>query len=404
MVVAAGLAPSPSQRDDLLSNRLVLATAAPAPPHIDPAVSAQLANVLGDGRLAIADPQSVPLGIYGRAALTALGLWPVVAGRLAPARNARQALAFVEQEAAPVGLLYLSDVVTSPRARVLAVLPETTHPPIRYPLLRLTDKPATRAAEAFCAGRPRPPCSRVTAFDGRRDVYPQRGRDRRPVVELEGRVLGGGRQSLAGLRGRSSPRPPPFYRSWSDQRHRSSTAGSPAGGGRLWIVGAVGPPRAAGRALVRTIRRFPRLYLAGGGNRRGGNGLSLTVRAIRLSIEAIDPGLEAAARTLGASFWRVQLTIVLPLALPGVLTGVVLGFARCLGEFGATITFAANIPGQTQTLPLALFSLTEAPGNDMAAARLAVIGVALAMIALLTSEVMARRIGRRLGRQTRYSP
>ena len=92
----------------------MLATAAAAPPRIDPAVSAQLANVLGDGRLAIADPQSVPLGIYGRAALTALGLWPVVAGRLAPARNARQALAFVEQEAAPVGLLYLSDVVTSP--------------------------------------------------------------------------------------------------------------------------------------------------------------------------------------------------------------------------------------------------------------------------------------------------
>ena len=152
VVVAAGLAPSPSQRDDLLSNRLVLATAAAAPPRIDPAVSAQLANVLGDGRLAIADPQSVPLGIYGRAALTALGLWPVVAGRLAPARNARQALAFVEQDAAPVGLLYLSDVVTSPRARVLAVLPETTHPPIRYPLLRLTDKPATRAAEAFLRG------------------------------------------------------------------------------------------------------------------------------------------------------------------------------------------------------------------------------------------------------------
>ena len=92
------------------------------------------------------------------------------------------------------------------------------------------------------------------------------------------------------------------------------------------------------------------------------------------------------------------------LALPGVLTGVVLGFARCLGEFGATITFAANIPGQTQTLPLALFSLTEAPGNEMAAARLAVIGVALAMVALLASEVMARRVARRLGRQARYSP
>ena len=151
-MVAAGLAPSPSRRDDLLSNRLVLATAAATPPRIDPAISAQLANVLGDGRLAIADPQSVPLGIYGRAALTALGLWPRVAERLAPARNARQALAFVEQGAAPLGLLYLSDVATSRRARVLATLPETTHPPIRYPLLRLNDRSATLAAEAFLRG------------------------------------------------------------------------------------------------------------------------------------------------------------------------------------------------------------------------------------------------------------
>ena len=121
-------------------------------PRIDLAAPEELAALLGDGRLAIADPQTVPLGIYGRAALTALGLWPRVAERLAPARNARQALAFVEQGAAPVGLLYLSDVATSRRARVLATLAETTHPPIRYPLLRLNDRSATLAAEAFLRG------------------------------------------------------------------------------------------------------------------------------------------------------------------------------------------------------------------------------------------------------------
>ena len=130
----------------------------------------------------------------------------------------------------------------------------------------------------------------------------------------------------------------------------------------------------------------------------------LMVRAIRMSIEAIEPGLEAAARTLGASAWRIYLTVILPLSLPGILTGTVLGFARSLGEFGATITFAANIPGQTQTLPLALFSVAESPGNEVAAARLAIIGVVLALAALLASEVLARRLARRLGRQERYSP
>ncbi|MGB1005586.1 MAG: molybdate ABC transporter substrate-binding protein [Thalassobaculaceae bacterium] len=156
VVVDAGLAPPVDAATVLLTNRLVLATTAATPPVIDLAVpgelAAELAAVLGDGRLAIADPQTVPLGIYGRAALTALGVWSLVAERLAPARNARQALAFVEQGAAPLGLLYLSDVATSRRARVLATLPETTHPPIRYPLLRLTDTPATRAAEAFLRG------------------------------------------------------------------------------------------------------------------------------------------------------------------------------------------------------------------------------------------------------------
>lgn len=122
----------------------------------------------------------------------------------------------------------------------------------------------------------------------------------------------------------------------------------------------------------------------------------LLVRAVRLSFEAVDPKLEAAASTLGASRWRVLATITLPLALPGVITGTLLAFARALSEFGATMTFAANIPGETRTLPLALYSLIQTPGQEAAAARLCVLSIAIAMLALLASEWLARRARRRL--------
>lgn len=117
----------------------------------------------------------------------------------------------------------------------------------------------------------------------------------------------------------------------------------------------------------------------------------LYVRAVRQAAEAADLRLESAARTLGASEGRVFLTITLPLMAPGILTGATLAFARALGEFGATITFAANIPGATQTLPLALFAVTQSPGGDEAAARLCLISVALAFAALGASEWMSQR-------------
>lgn len=122
--------------------------------------------------------------------------------------------------------------------------------------------------------------------------------------------------------------------------------------------------------------------------------LPMMVRAMRLSIEAVDQRLEAAAMTLGASRWRVFRTITLPLALPGVIAGAVLGFARSLGEFGATITFVSNIPGETQTLPLAIYSALQAPGGESAVTRLAVISVLLSLTALVISEGLARRMGR----------
>ncbi|MEO7728577.1 MAG: molybdate ABC transporter permease subunit [Burkholderiales bacterium] len=124
-------------------------------------------------------------------------------------------------------------------------------------------------------------------------------------------------------------------------------------------------------------------------------GFPLMVRAIRLSLESIDTGLEAAARTLGARRWRVFLTITLPLAMPGILTGTLLSFARSLGEFGATITFVSNIPGETRTLPLAIYTLTQVPGGDAAALRLSIIAIVLSIIALMLSEWFVQRAQRR---------
>lgn len=125
----------------------------------------------------------------------------------------------------------------------------------------------------------------------------------------------------------------------------------------------------------------------------------LMVRAMRLSLEAVDRRLEAAARTLGAGPLGVFLTVTLPLMAPGILAGAILAFARSLGEFGATITFVSNIPGETRTLPLALFSEVQRPGGEAAALRLAFISVALAFAALAASELLARRLRRRIGAQ-----
>jgi molybdate transport system permease protein len=122
----------------------------------------------------------------------------------------------------------------------------------------------------------------------------------------------------------------------------------------------------------------------------------LLVRPIRLSIETIDKRLEQAAGTLGAAPWRVFTTVTLPLALPGVLAGMVLGFAKAIGEFGATITFVSNIPGETQTISSAIYSLIQTPDGDAAALRLVIVSIVIAMGALIASEFFARRATKRL--------
>jgi len=125
-------------------------------------------------------------------------------------------------------------------------------------------------------------------------------------------------------------------------------------------------------------------------------GFPLLVRAIRLSMEAVDPKLEQAGLTLGAHPALVFLTVTLPLSLPGILAGIVLSFARAFGEFGATITFVSNIPGETQTLPTAIYTFTQVPGGDAQALRLTLISIGIAAVALIASELLARRMAKQV--------
>jgi molybdate transport system permease protein len=120
------------------------------------------------------------------------------------------------------------------------------------------------------------------------------------------------------------------------------------------------------------------------------------VRSIRLSIEAVDRKLEEAAGTLGASPFWVFMTITLPLTLPGIIAGMILSFAKAMGEFGATITFVSNIPGETQTLSAAIYSFTQVPGGDAGALRLTLVAIVISMAALLASELLSRIVGRRI--------
>jgi molybdate transport system permease protein len=150
----------------------------------------------------------------------------------------------------------------------------------------------------------------------------------------------------------------------------------PAGAALESCCGIVFSFRWTGAALAAAVMAFP-----------------LMVRAIRLSMEAVDRGLEQAAGTLGANRGWVFLTVTLPLALPGILAGMVLSFAKALGEFGATITFVSAIPGETQTLPAAIYAYTQVPGGESGALRLSLVAVAIALVAVVVSEVLTRRAG-----------
>ena len=321
------------------------------------------------------------------------------------AENVRAALTLVARGEAALGIVYSTDAKVEPGVKIVGTFPADSHPPIIYPVAATTTaKAGSRRLSrlpALVGGQghlreirlhvPDPPdlliaaCSKSRRRNGRRSSFrcgsPRwrrwwRRRSASRVAWLLARRDFWGKSVLDALIHLPLVLPPVVtgYLLLLTFGRRGLVG--------AWLadhLGIVFAFRWTGAALACGVMSFP-----------------LLVRPIRLSIEAVDRRLEQAAGTLGAAPWRVFATVTLPLALPGVLAGMVLGFAKAIGEFGATITFVSNIPGETQTISSAIYSLIQTPDGDTAALRLVVVSIVIALAALIASEWFARRATRRL--------
>jgi molybdate transport system permease protein len=401
-----GLIVSESRRD-LLGNRLVLIAPAGKAPRVRMERSFNLAGAL-KGRLAIGDPEVVPAGRYAREALAALhwedGL------RLLPCMDVRAVLAAVERGEVAAGIVFASDTAMTDKVKVIGEFPEHTHRPIRFPaaLGRHAAPEAARLLEYLSGPEAR-------------DIYIRYG-----FTQLNQREQGPIKRSATQETETGSPHGI-GAKEWAALRLSAIVA--------LWCALAVAVPgtlcawllarrQFAGKSLLDILLHLPLvlppvavgyllLSLFGSHGPFGWLNIVFTwkaavlasavvafplmLRSARTSIELVDRRLEEAARALGATPLRTVLTVTLPLALPGIFAGMVLAFARSLGEFGATIIVAGNILGETQTLPLALFSLLQQSDEEGGARRLVVISILLSYGALALSEVVARRLRRMVG-------
>jgi molybdate transport system permease protein len=367
-------------------------------------------------RLALGDPEHVPAGIYAREALTRRQLWQPLQGRIVAADNVRTALAFVARGEADAGIVYETDAAAEPAVSIAARIEPALHAPIRYPLLLLRQTQShQRARELY----------RYLQSDEAAAQFRTRGFTvlREPVAQ--GEPIAVGRPLEPATLGLSTLE-------WTALRLS------------LWVAAcsvAISLPlglalgywlarrRFRGKALVETIVNlslvlppvvtgylllvvFGRRGLVGSWLERWLGlrvaftwkaaalasavvSFPLMVRAIRLAFQGVDTRLEQAARTLGAGPWNTFWTVSVPLARNGILAGCVLAFARSLGEFGATIMFAGNIEGQTQTIPVAIYTLINQPGGVERSWRLVAVSIVIAALALGLSEALERRGGPR---------
>jgi molybdate transport system permease protein len=391
-------------RLDLLGNELVLIAAKDGPKSVKMEKGFDLAASF-EGRLAVGDPASVPVGMYAQQAMENLGWWAALKGRLAPTADVRSGLRLVEVGEARVGIVYATDAATSKKVTVIGVFPADTHKPILYPVALTAG--ASPAAERFLRALQGEPAKQVflrygfifvpkTAATGPATSSAQT-QDIGPAVMLSLKVA---------LWCVAAVTVPGIALGWLLARR--NFAGKSVLNA-LVHAPLVLPPVVIGYVALLTLGRYGPvgrwldamdIHLAftwqGAVVVAAVMAMPLMVRAVRLAIELADVRLEQAAATLGASPLRVFATITLPLALPGVVSGLVLAFARALGEFGATITFVGNIEGQTRTLPLAIYSLTSCPGGESSAMTLVLASLGLSLGALLVSEALASRLRARL--------
>ena len=298
--------------------------------------------------IALGDPNSVPAGDYGKQVLTSLGLWDAVQSRLVLAKDVRQVLSYVETGNADAGIVYATDARESSKVRVTATAPPGSHTPVVYPVAVLDREPA-RSRGAVVR---RVPCRRGSA----RGVHPARVHSMSPLwISVRTSISATALTFVLGIAA-----------AWAMSRYRGRWRGFLDG---IFILPLVLPPTVAGFFLLLLFGRHSPLGLRIAFS-WWATVVAATVVAFPLmyrtalgAFEQVNPNLLGAARTLGAGRWRTFYRVLLPLAWPGVMAGTVLAFARALGEFGATLMLAGNIPGRTQTLPVAIFFAAE--GGDL---------------------------------------
>ena len=391
---AAGLLVADSRRA-LVSNELVWIAPVDSEVELDLRPGADRRALL-TGRIAIGDPEHVPAGQYARAALVALDLWEPLSGRLATTSDARAALTLVESGAVPVGIVYRTDAMASPAVRVIASMPASASPTVVYEVAVVSrgDSPLTRQLLDTMTG---PRGQGIFAEHGfltdpgpQPALFPQ-------VPEPSG---GGGWLSSAELSALSLSMLVGVVATLLALMPATALAfwlARGSGRGRT-LVGAIVslplvlPPVVVGYFLLLLFSPLglPFTWLAAALAALV-MGFPLMVRALRQSFEGVDRNLEQAAATLGAHPLRVFWTVTLPLSRNGLIAGASLCFARSLGEFGATVTFAGNLMGETRTLPLAIWTALQSPGGASMAWRLTWLCVGLSLVATLISEVLLRR-------------
>jgi molybdate transport system permease protein len=396
---------APGSRADLLGNRLVCIV--PAGDPLEASTPEAWLTEL-DGRLAMGDPEHVPAGMYGAQALRTLGLWDQAAERLAPCPDTRAALRLVELGECRGGIVYETDAASSERVRIVARFDPNLHDPIRYPVAQLPDAGAW--SERFLAFLRSPEAGAVferhgfavptgeTVLAGKQDGDGFLGLSRveREAALVSVRVAG---VSVALLL------VPGILTGWllarREFRGKSLVEAAthlplvvpPVVTGYLLLL-LLGRNGWAGAALERVFGVRVGFTMAAAVIASAVMALPLMVRAVRLAVDLVPTDLEEAAAVSGAGPVSRFFTVTLPLAGPGILAGLVLAFSRSLGEFGATMTFAGNIPGETQTIPLAIYTTLQRPGAESGVLKLALLSVVLSLAALWASRLLESRMRR----------
>lgn len=364
-------------------------------------------------RLAIGDPASVPVGSYAQEALRTLGWWEALEPDLVLSPDAASLVQNLRRGRAPYGILYRSDLGLAGGLHLLATLPQALHEPIHYSVAVLRRAPHRAAALAALESLESPGAlalARGLGFETPKTASDPALMADAPIAGV--RTLG---PILLSLQVATAATIlaflPGLFLAWFLARRQFVGKSlldallhlplviPPVVTGYLLLL-LLGPSTPVG-AFVHDRLGIHLFDWKGAAIASAVMGFPLFLRSARLGFENVEPRLEQAASTLGAGPWRVFARVSFPLALPGILTGIILCFARSLGEFGATITFVSLVEGKTDTLPLALWRETQIPGGESAALRLLVVSIVLALLAMIASQWITQRTLGQKGRQGR---